>query len=100
MTDLKLTRVETGMPGAAPETDWSVRCDGRLIARSILIDAGPQTGRWKWSGMCLPTDVGHADNLDEALTHFKASATFEKLETPALEPPEWTVTGARPFVKW
>ena len=89
MSDLQLTRVETGLPGAGPETDWSIRCNGRLIARTFLIDAGPQTGKWKWSGMWSPSEVGNADSLEDALEEIKARVTAEKLETLALGPAEW-----------
>lgn len=89
MSDLQLTRVETGLPGAEPETDWSIRCDGRLIARTFLIDAGPQTGRWKWSCLWTPSEVGNADSRDEALEEIKARVTEDKLKLLALDPPEW-----------
>lgn len=89
MSDLQLTRVETGLPGSEPETDWSIRCNGQLIARTFLIDAGPQTGKWKWSCLWTPSEVGNADSLEAALDEIKARVTVEKLKTLALGPPEW-----------
>ena len=90
MTDLKLTRIETGLPGAEPGSDWSVRCNGRIIARVFLIEAGPQAGQWTWAGLWSPCEVGTAAGLDDALAAIKARVTPEKLTTLALEPPLWT----------
>ena len=90
MSDLKLTRVETGLPGAEPGSDWSVRCGGRLIARVFLIDAGPQAGQWTWACLWSPCEVGTAASLAAALAQIKCRVTPAKLATLALEPPPWT----------
>jgi hypothetical protein len=44
MTDFKFSHRATGLPGANPETDRDVVCDGVNVGRVYQVDAGQQEG--------------------------------------------------------
>ena len=88
---MQLTHRPTALPGADSETDRTVMCAGRPIGRAILIEAGPQGGRWRWAGFWIAdhqATVGIASSLDAALTELKAAVPIDVLDRLPPEPAE------------
>ena len=75
-----LTHRPTDLPGADPQLDRSIHCDGVPIARAFQIEGGQNHGRWKWAGRWSPAEYGIVESLDEALAAIKAAVTAEKLK--------------------
>ena len=68
------------LPGADPEADRIVLCDGVLVGRVFLIEAGQQGGLWRWSCLWVGTDTnGTAETLAEGLEAIKSRVTVEAL---------------------
>ena len=80
MSEFKLTHRATRLPGADPETDREVFCNGRSIARVRLVETGQQAGLWAWSGYWVGDDTrGTAETLADGLAVVKARVSDEKL---------------------
>lgn len=68
------------LPGAPPEHDREVFCNGKMIGRVHMLEAGSQVGVWQWS--CLwPDDDnrGNASSLEEGLQEIKRRTTPQTL---------------------
>ena len=77
---MKFTHRPTNLPGAPPNGDRVVLCDGLAIGRVFEIESGQQAGLWSWSGYWIGTDNrGVADSLDAALEAIKQRATPEAI---------------------
>ncbi len=86
MPEFKLTHRPTRLPGADPETDREVLCDGRSIARVRMVESGQQAGLWQWSCMWVGSDTrGTTESRDAALEAVKSRVTPDAL---AALPPE------------
>ena len=77
---MKLTHKGTGLPGGDPDTDRVILADGKKCARVLMIDAGSQTGMWRWSGYWSPAEEGRAASLDDALAEIRQTITQAKLD--------------------
>ena len=81
MTAFKFSHRPCQLPGADPEADRIVLCDGILVGRVAMIEAGQQGGLWRWSCLRIGTDRrGTASTLDEGLKAIKSRVTVEALQ--------------------
>ena len=66
---MKFIHRPTALPGANPETDRSVLCDGQLIGRVRQVeDDHNRCDRWDWACLWTGTDTGgYCDTLEEGL---------------------------------
>lgn len=72
MSEFNLSHRACTLPGADPDTDRIVLCDGVPVGRVLMIDAGEQRGLWRWSGLWIGSDTtGTADTLAEGLQEIK-----------------------------
>jgi hypothetical protein len=90
VTAFKLSHRGCTLPGADPETDRIVHCDGVPIGRVVMIDAGQQERLWRWSCLWVGTDTnGTSETLADGLNEIKIRVTAEALEALPPAPPEW-----------
>ena len=85
ISEFKLSHRATTLPGADPETDRVVVCNGRTIARVRQIESGQPGGLWAWSCYWVGDDTrGTAETLADGLAEVKARVSDETL---AMMPP-------------
>ena len=76
---MKLSHRPTHLPGAPPDEDRTIVCDGVEIARAFRIECGQNEGRWQWAGQWWPAEFFIVDTLEEALAAIKAAVIANKL---------------------
>ena len=76
---MKLSHRPTRLPGAPPDEDRTIICDGVDIAWAFRIEGGQNAGRWTWPGRWSPAEFGIVGTLEEALAAIKSAMTTDKL---------------------
>lgn len=85
-----LTHRATTLTGADPEKDRTVMCDGQMIGRVFEIDAGQQSGLWRWSCRWVASDTsGTAESLDAGLAEIKTRWSDQAKELLPPVPVGW-----------
>ena len=90
MSEHQFTHRATILPGADPESDRIVLCEGVPVGRVAMIEAGQLGGLWRWSCYWIGNDTsGTAGTLSEGLEAIKSRITPEALEALPPPPPAW-----------
>ena len=70
----------TDLPGAEPDRDRAVLCDGLILGCVSEIEGGQQGGLWGWSGYWIRADNRVvAESLEDALAEIEKRATPEAI---------------------
>lgn len=78
---MTFTHRATALPGASPDRDRVVLCDGVEIGRVYEIRAGQNKGEWLWSSYWCGSQRGRAETLEQGLAELKSRVTADAMDS-------------------